>query len=93
MAFRKLPNLVAVARQAQAAAFKETVNTQPSSDDEQPKPTLFCSLRSLPTSPEVQDTVVTKCHELKVKEMKLPTLLLLTKAVKGEDRRQKFRTI
>ena len=64
MAFRKLPNLVA--RQAQAAAFKETANTQPSSDDEQPKPTLFCSLRSLPTSPEVHDTVVTnKRHKRK----------------------------
>ena len=41
MVFRKLQNLVAlVARQAQAAASKKTTYIQPSSDDEQPEPTL-----------------------------------------------------
>ena len=57
MVFRKLQNLVS--RQVLAAAFKETANTQPSSDDEQPEPTLVCSPRSLPTADEVSVIVVT----------------------------------
>ena len=48
-----------MSRQAQAAASKETANTQPSSDDEQPEPTLFCSPGSSPTAVEVPVTVVT----------------------------------
>ena len=57
MAFRKLRSLVS--RQAQAAASKETTNIQPSSDDEQPEPTLVCSPRSSATADEVPITVVT----------------------------------
>ena len=57
MVFRRLRNLVL--RQAQAAASKETANTQPSSDDEQPEPTLFCSPSSSPTAVEVPVTVAT----------------------------------
>ena len=55
--FRKLQNLVS--RQAQAAAFKETANTQLSLDDKQPEQTLFCSPRSLPTADKVPATFVT----------------------------------
>ena len=55
--FRRLRNHVS--RQAQAAASKETANTQPSSDDEQPEPTLVCSPGSSPTAVEVRVTVVT----------------------------------
>ena len=66
MVFRKLRNLVA--RQAQAAASKETANTQPLSDDEQPEPFLARSPRSSPTSTEVPVTVVTnKGHKDKIK--------------------------
>ena len=54
MVFRKLRNLVA--RQAQAIASKETANTQPSSDDEQPEPFLALSPRSSPTSTEIPVT-------------------------------------
>ena len=56
MVFRKLQNLVS--RQAQAAASKETANIQPSSDDEQPEPTLLCSPRPPATADEVLITVV-----------------------------------
>ena len=64
MVFRKLRNLVA--RQAQAAASKETANTQPSSDDEQPESFLARSPRSSPTPTEVPVTVVTnKGHKRK----------------------------
>ena len=64
MVFRKLRNLVA--RQAQAAASKQTANTQPSSDDEQPKPFLSRSPHSSPTPTEVPVTVVTnKGHKRK----------------------------
>ena len=58
MVFRKVRNLVA--RQAQAAAgSKETANTQPSSDDEQPESISVRSPRSSLTAPEVPVTVVT----------------------------------
>ena len=64
MVFRKLRNLVA--RQAQAAASKETANNQPSSDDEQPEPISVRSPCSLPTAAEVPSTVVTnKGHKRK----------------------------
>ena len=64
MVFRKLRNLVV--RQAQAAASKETVNNQPSSDDEQPEPISVRSPGSLPTAAEVPATVVTsKDHKRK----------------------------
>ena len=64
MAFRKLRNLVA--RQAQEAASKETANTQPSSDDEQPEPFLARSPRSSPTPTEFPVTAVTsKGHKRK----------------------------
>ena len=64
MVLRKLQSLLA--RQAQAAASKEIANTQPSSDDEQPEPTLVRSLRSSPTTAEVPVTVVTnKDHKRK----------------------------
>ena len=56
MVFRKLQNLVS--RQAQAAASKETANIQPSSDDEQPEPTLLCSPRPPATADEILITVV-----------------------------------
>ena len=94
---RKLQN--PVSKQAQAAASMETANTQPSSDDEQPEPTLVSSPRSSPTTAEVSVTVVTnKGHKrkgrfLKVKEMKFPSVLLLTKAVKGETKTSKFKTV
>ena len=57
MVFRRLQNLVS--RQAQAAASKETANTQPSSDDEQPEPNLVCSPGSSPTAVEILVIVVT----------------------------------
>ena len=57
MVFRRLRNLVS--RQAQAAALKETANTQPSSDDEQPEPALVCILGSSATAVEVPVTAVT----------------------------------
>ena len=64
MVFRKLRNLVA--RQAQAAASKETANTQPSSDDEQPESFVARSPRSSQTRTEVPVTVVTnKIHKRK----------------------------
>ena len=64
MIFRKLRN--PVSRQAQAAASNETANTQPSSDDEQPEPTLVRSSRSSPTAGEIPVTVVTnKAHKRK----------------------------
>ena len=97
MVFRKLRNLVV--RQAQAAASKETANNQPSSDDEQPEPILVRSPCSLPTAAEVPVTVVTnkdtreKGSFLKVKQMKFPSVLLLTKVVKGENKTPKFKTV
>ena len=57
MVFRKLRNLAA--RQARAAASKETASNQPSSDDEQTEPILVRSPCSLPTAAEVPVTVVT----------------------------------
>ena len=64
MVFRKLRNLVS--RKAQAAASNYTANTLPSSDDEQPEPTLVCSPCSLPTAVDIPVTVLTnKCHERK----------------------------
>ena len=64
MVFRKLRNLVP--RKAQAAASYYTANTLPSSDDEQPEPTLVCSPCSLPTAVDVPVTILTnKCHERK----------------------------
>ena len=86
MVFRKLRNLVS--RQAEAVASKETANTQPSSDDKQPEPTLARSPRSSPTAAEVTVTVViNKDHKKKgrfpeVKGTKFPSVLLLTKAAK-----------
>ena len=97
MVFRKLRNLVS--RKAQAAASNYTANTLPSSDDEQPEPTLVCSPCSLPTAVDIPVTVLTnKCHErkgsfLKVKEMKFPSVLILTKTVKGEDKTPNFKTV
>ena len=57
MVFRRLRDLVS--RQAQAAASKVIANTQLSSDDEQPEPTLVCSPGSSRTAVEVPVTVVT----------------------------------
>ena len=97
MVFRKLRNLVV--RQAQAAASKETVNNQPSSDDEQPEPISVRSPGSLPTAAEVPATVVTskdpreKGRLLKAKQIKLLSVLLLTKAVKGENKTPKLKTV
>ena len=97
MVFRKLRNLVA--QQAQAAASKETARNQPSSDDVQPEPILVRSPCSLPTAAEVPVTVVTnkgtreKNRFLKVKQMKFPSVLLLTKVVKGENKTPKFKTV
>ena len=97
MVFRKLRNLVA--QQAQAVASKETPSNQPSSDDEQPEPILVRSPCSLPTAAEVPVTVVTnkdtreKGRFLKVKQMKFPSVLLLTKMVKGENKTPKFKTV
>ena len=97
MVFRKLRNLAA--RQAQGAASKETANNQPSSDDEQTEPILVRSPCSLPTAADVPVTAVTnKGHKrkrqfLKVKQMKFPSVLLPTKAVKGENKTPKFKTV
>ena len=54
--FQKPQNLVS--RQAKAAISNETKNIQPSPDDEQPEPILFCSPHSSPTADEVSATVV-----------------------------------
>ena len=83
MVFRKLRNLVS--RQTHAAASKETANNQPSSDNEQPEPVLGRSPCSLPTAAEVPDRFLT------VKQMKFPSVLLLT--VKGENKTPKFKTV
>ena len=96
MVFRKLRSLVV--RQAQAPASKQTANNQPSSDDEQPEPILVRSPCSLPTAAVVLATVVTntdhkKGRFLKAKQMKFPSLLLLTKAVKGENETPKLKTV
>ena len=97
MVFRKLRNLVA--QQAQAAASKETANNQPSSDVEQPEPVLVHSLCSLPTTAEFvslfSPTKATreKVRFLKVKKMKFPSVLLLTKAVKVENKTLKFKIV
>ena len=98
MVFRKLRNLVA--QQAQAAASKETANNQLSSDVEQPEPVLLVhSLRSLPTTAEFvslfSPTKATreKVRFLKVKKMKFPSVLLLTKAVKVENKTLKFKIV
>ena len=86
MVFRKLRNLVS--RQAHAAASKETANNQPSSDNEQPEPILGRSPCSLPTAAEVPEV---PGRFLTVKQMKFPSVLLLT--VKGENKIPKFKTI
>ena len=89
MVFRKLRNLVA--RQAQTAASKETANNQSSSNDEQPEPILVRSPCSLPTAAEVSVTVVTnKGHN---KQMKFPSVLPLTKAIKGENKTPRVKTV
>ena len=67
MVFRKLRNLVA--RQALAAASKETANTQSSSDDEQSELTLVRSPRPSPTAPEVRVTVVTNKHHKRKRQV------------------------
>ena len=54
MVFRKLRNLVS--RLAQTAVSKETAVTKPSTDDEQPEPTLVCSPCSSPKAVEVPVT-------------------------------------
>ena len=82
MVFRKLRNLVA--RQAQAAASKETANIQPSSDDEQPEPFLARSSLLSPTKATRE-----KDRFPKVKETKFTSVLLLTKAAKGENKTPK----
>ena len=97
MVFRKLRNLVA--RQAHAVASKETANTQPSSDDEQPEP--FLARSSLPHQHQLKflsllsPTKATRKKDrlLKVKETKFPSVLVLTKAAKGENKTQKIKTI
>ena len=43
MVLKKLKNIVS--RQAQAVALKETGKIQPSSDDDQPEPTLLSRVR------------------------------------------------
>ena len=97
MVFRKLRNLVA--GQVQAAASKETANNQPSSDDEQPEPILIRSLvlcqQQLKFLPLLSPKKATrkKGRFLTVKQMKFPPVLLLTKAVKGENKTPKFKTV
>ena len=64
MVFRKLQN--PVPRPVKAAASKETANIQPSSDDNQPEPTLVCGPCSSPEADEVPVTIVTnKDHHRK----------------------------
>ena len=97
MVFRKLRNLVV--RQAQAAASKETANNQPSSDDEQPEPISVSSPCSSPTAAGVPATVVTNKGQKRKRQvseseaMKLPSVLLLTKEVKGEKKTLKLKTV
>ena len=92
MVFRKLRNLVL--RQAQAAASKETANNQPSPDDKQPEPILFRSLalyqQQLKFMQPSSQTKVTREKDRfpKAKQRKLPSVLLLTKSVKGENKTQ-----
>ena len=93
MVYRKLH---VVARQAQAAVSEETANNQPSSDVEQPEPILVCSPCFLPAAAEIPVTIVTnKDHNRKrqVKQMKFPSVLLLTKAVKGESKTPKYKIV
>ena len=95
--FSKLQNLAL--RQAQAAASIETTNTQPSSHEEQPEPTLVYSPHSWETADEflplllTTNAVTEKDKFPKVKEMKLPLLLLVTKAIRGKNKTLKFMTI
>ena len=89
MVFRRLQNLVL--RQAQAAASKETANTQPSSDDEQPEPTLVCSPGSSPTAVEVPAITVTNKgnnRKRQVSESKgdeVPTTIATNKSCKRRE--------
>ena len=90
MVFKKLRNLVV--RQAQVAASKETAKNQPSSDNEQLEPISVRRPCSLATAAKVPAVVVTNKGRkrkrqvpfLKVKQMKLLLVLLLTKVVKGD---------
>ena len=97
MVFRKLRNLIS--RQAQEAASKDTAKTQPWSDGKQPEPVLVCRPRSSPTvvgaDQRLSPTKATgeKGKFLKLKEMRLPSLVLLAKVVKGEEKIPKFKTI
>lgn len=95
--FSKLLNLAL--RQAQAAASIETTNTQPS-HEEQPEPTLVYSPHSWQTADEFLPLLLTtnaireKDKFPKVKEkMKLPSLLLVRKAIRGKNKTLKFMTI
>ena len=96
MVFRKLRNLVS--RQAQPAASKETATNQPSSDEEQPEPILVRGPCSLPTDTEVPVLVVpNKGHKRKRQAShseadEVHISMLLTKAVKGENKTLKFKT-
>ena len=95
MVFRKLRNLVV--RQAQTAASKETANNRPSSDDEQPEQFQFVALalyqQQLKFLPLLSPTKAAreKGRFLKAKQMKLLSVLLLTKALKGENKTPKFK--
>ena len=74
-----------VSRQAQVAASKKTANTQPSSDDKQPEPTLVYSPGSSPTAVEVPVTVS--------EGDEVPTTITADKAVKRQNKIPKFRKI
>ena len=97
MVFRKLRNLIS--RQAQETASKDTAKTQPWSDGKQSEPVLVCSPRFSPTvvgaDQRLSPTKATreKGKFLKLKEMRLPSLVLLAKVVKGEDKIPQFKTI
>ena len=81
------------------AASKETANTQPSSDDEQPEPTLVCSPGSSPTALEVTVTVVTNKGNRRKRQVcesegdEVPATMLMTIAVKVENKISKFKKI
>ena len=93
---RKMQNLVS--RQAQAAASKETVNTQPSSDDAIRTKFIVCSPRSSPRTVDVPVTVVTNkgCQrKTQVSESEgdeVPATTATEKVVKAEDKIPKFNT-
>ena len=59
MVFRKLGNFVQYKQRQLLQRKGETANILPTSDDDQPEPTLLCRLRSLSTVVEVFVTVVT----------------------------------